>query len=97
MTNQQFNMRLKVLASYAGIDRKLTSHIARHTFATWALSNGISIETLSKMLGHKDIRTTQVYAKVLQLDVSKGYGKLQLTVNGFDCGLSNVERIVCKF
>ena len=92
MTNQQFNMRLKVLASYAGVDRKLTSHIARHTFATWALSNGVSIETLSKMLGHKDIRTTQVYAKVLQLDVSKGYGKLQkeLSIGEFDQVFSNV-------
>lgn len=77
MSLTQFNMRLKVLACYAKINQKLSSHIARHTFATWALSQGISIETLGKMLGHKDIRTTQIYAKVLQMDVSKGYMKLQ--------------------
>lgn len=77
MTNQQFNLRLKVLASYARINRKLTSHIARHTFATWVLSQGIPIETLSKMLGHSDIKTTQIYAKVLQEDVTKGFGALE--------------------
>ena len=88
MTNQQFNLRLKVLASYAGINRKLTSHLARHTFATWVLSQGIPIETLSKMLGHSDIKTTQIYAKVLQEDVTKGFGKLEKRI------LANLEKVV---
>ena len=88
MTNQQFNLRLKVLASYAGINRKLTSHLARHTFATWVLSQGIPIETLSKMLGHSDIKTTQIYAKVLQEDVTKGFGELERRIS-----ISNVATV----
>ena len=92
MSLTQFNMRLKVLACYAKVNQKLSSHIARHTFATWALSQGISIETLSKMLGHRDIKTTQVYAKVLQMDVSKSYTKLQKTLSGgFAKAQKNVE------
>lgn len=43
----------------------LLMHVARHTYATTiCLSNGVSLETLSKMLGHKQITTTQIYAKV---------------------------------
>ena len=54
-----------------GIDKILTSHIARHTFATTiTLSNGVPIETVSKMLGHSSIKQTQHYAKILDLKVS---------------------------
>lgn len=77
MTNQQYNMRLKLVSQYAGINKGLTSHMARHTFATWALSNGIRIEVVSKMLAHTDIKTTQVYAKILQEDVYKGFDELE--------------------
>lgn len=77
ITNQQFNLRLKVLASYAGLKKTLTSHMARHTFATWALSEGVSIEIVSKMLAHNDIRTTQIYAKILQKDVASGFDMLE--------------------
>lgn len=48
----------------------------RHTFATWALRRGIPIEVVSKMLGHTDIKTTQIYAKVLQQSVDEGFDKL---------------------
>lgn len=77
MTNQQYNMRLKLVAHYAGLDKELTSHMARHTFATWALSQGIRIEVVSKMLAHTDIKTTQIYAKILQADVYKGFDELE--------------------
>ena len=58
---------LKRIAVLCGIDKKLTFHVARHTYATTiCLMNGVSLETLSKMLGHKRITTTQTYAKVTQ-------------------------------
>ncbi|MCM1031535.1 MAG: site-specific integrase [Oscillibacter sp.] len=82
MTNQQYNMRLKIAAQYAGIEKELTSHMARHTFATWALSQGIRIEVVSKMLAHTDIKTTQIYAKILQEDVYKGFDELETKLKG---------------
>lgn len=81
MTNQQYNMRLKLVANYAGLDKELTSHMGRHTFATWALSQGIRIEVVSKMLAHTDIKTTQIYAKILQEDVYKGFDELESKLN----------------
>ena len=77
ITNQQYNMRLKVLASYAGINKRLTSHVGRHSFATWALSSGVPLPVVSKMLGHKKISTTEIYAKVLQQDVAAGFNLLK--------------------
>ncbi len=57
---------LKELADICGIRKNLTYHLARHTFATTVtLTNGVSIESVSKMLGHTNIRTTQIYAKVI--------------------------------
>ena len=59
-------------ACYAKIEKKVSFHIARHTFATTVtLQNGIPIETVSKMLGHTNIKTTQHYAKVLDTKISK--------------------------
>ena len=60
------NAYLKELADICGIRKNLTYHLARHTFATTVtLTNGVSIESVSKMLGHTNIRTTQIYAKVI--------------------------------
>ena len=69
---EKLNAYLKVIAKAAGIDRNVFMHLARHTFATTVtLSQGISIEAVSKMLGHKNLRTTQHYAKVLDRKVSE--------------------------
>lgn len=69
--NQKVNIYLKEIAQICNLPNKLTFHIARHTFATSVtLSNGVPIETVSKMLGHKNIRTTQHYAKILDKKVS---------------------------
>ena len=65
-TNQEINRHLKTIAKEAGIDKTVTFHCARHTFATTVtLAHGIPIETVSKMLGHAALSTTQIYAKVL--------------------------------
>ena len=57
----------------AHIHTNLPMHVGRHTFATWALTKGVGIETVSKMLAHTDIQTTQIFAKVLQEEVTKGF------------------------
>ena len=71
-SNQKMNAYLKELATICEIDKNLHSHLARHTYATTVtLGNNIPIETVSKLLGHKKIQTTQIYAKVLETKVSK--------------------------
>jgi len=78
LTNQKMNAYLKEIADVCGIDKKLTFHIARHTFATTVtLSNGVPLETVSKMLGHKRITQTQHYAKLLDLKVSEDMENLK--------------------
>ncbi len=72
LSNQKMNAYLKEIADVCGINKILTFHIARHTFATTVtLSNGVPIETVSKMLGHTNLRTTQHYAKILDIKVSE--------------------------
>jgi site-specific recombinase XerD len=81
ISNQKMNAYLKELATLCGIEKKLTFHAARHTFATTvALSNGIPLETVSAMLGHKNFRTTQIYAKVVQEKISKDMKRLRDTL-----------------
>ena len=71
-TNQKINEYLKTIGENCGINKKLTFHCARHTFATTVtLGNNVSIESVSKMLGHKSIRTTQHYAKILDKKVAE--------------------------
>ena len=66
------NSYLKEIADVCGIKKKLTFHIARHTFATnVTLTNVVPIESVSKMLGHKSLRTTQHYAKILDKKISE--------------------------
>ncbi|WP_289022975.1 site-specific integrase [uncultured Salegentibacter sp.] len=70
--NQNYNAFLKEIAVLCGIKKTLTTHLARHTFATTiTLSNGVPIESVSKMLGHKDLRTTQHYAKIVDRKISE--------------------------
>ena len=71
VTNQKMNAYLKEIAALCDIDKNLTFHLARHTFATTiTLSNGVPIETVSKLLGHTNIKTTQIYSKVVDTKIS---------------------------
>ena len=69
--NIKINKQLKLLLEKAGIHKYITFHCSRHTFATLAISKEISIEKVSKILGHSSISTTQIYAKILNKDVDK--------------------------
>lgn len=72
VSNQKMNEYLKEIATICGINKTVTCHTARHSFATSiALSNGVPIESVSKMLGHTNIRTTQIYAKITDRKISK--------------------------
>ena len=78
ISNQKYNEYLKEIAGICGITKKMTSHTARHTFATTVtLSNGVPMESVSKMLGHKNIKTTQHYAKVLDKKLSDDMNSLK--------------------
>jgi site-specific recombinase XerD len=77
-TNQKMNAYLKEISDLCGIHKMLTYHTARYTFATTVtLTNGVPIETVSKMLGHTNLKTTQHYAKILDLKVSQDMAKLK--------------------
>ena len=76
-SNQKMNEYLKELAGICGIKKNLSMHVARHTFATSVtLSNGVPIETVSKMLGHTSLKTTQIYARILDSKISEDMNNL---------------------
>jgi site-specific recombinase XerD len=78
ISNQKMNAYLKEIADLCNINKPITFHIARHTFATTVtLTNGVPIESVSKMLGHTTIRTTQIYAKVVEQKLSEDMRKLR--------------------
>lgn len=77
VSNQKLNEYTKIAAIRAGIDKEVTSHWARHTSAMMALNNGISLETVARMLGHADVRTTQVYAHMMTDTVEKAYDVME--------------------
>lgn len=82
-TNQKVNAYLKEIADVCKISKRLTFHIARHTFATTVtLSNGVPIETVSKLLGHTNIKTTQIYSKVVDSKISNDMSALRQKLQG---------------
>ncbi len=80
LSNQKTNSYLKEIADICGIKKNLTFHMARHTFATMSLSKGVPMESVSKMLGHTNIKTTQLYARItnkkIEYDMEQLAGKL---------------------
>jgi site-specific recombinase XerD len=82
LSNQRMNSYLKEIADVCGINKELTFHIARHTFATTVtLSNGVPMESVSKMLGHRSLKSTQIYARVLDVKVSRDMLNLKEKLN----------------
>lgn len=78
-TNQKMNAYLKEIADICGIDKKISTHTGRHTFATTiALGSGSSFEATSKMLGHSDINMTKIYARLTEKLVSDSFNKMRL-------------------
>lgn len=80
------NAYLKEIADLAKIPKHLTSHIGRHTFATMSLNNHVPLETISKMLGHSDITTTQIYAKMLNNTISEDREVMRTKFNSVRLG-----------
>ena len=81
-SNQKCNDYLKEIAAVCGIDKQLSFHMARHTFAiTITLSNGVPIESVSKMLGHTNIRTTQIYARITDQKINADMAVLAQKLN----------------
>ena len=79
ISNQKTNQYLKDIAKISGIQKNLTFHLARHTFATTiTLNNDVPIETVSKLLGHRKITTTQIYARVLDSKLNSDLRKIDL-------------------
>lgn len=82
ISNQKMNDNLKIIQELAGISKNLTTHLARHTFATTiTLGNGVPIETVSRMLGHTKLSTTQLYAKVLDHKIISDMDILKEKIN----------------
>lgn len=87
ISNQKLNAYLKEIADICGIKKNLTFHLARHTFATTTtLSKGVPIETVSKMLGHTNIETTQIYARITN-------SKIGSDMRGLDKKFIGIEKI----
>ena len=92
ISNQKLNAYLKEVADLCNIKKHLTFHVARHTFATTVtLTNGIPIESVSSMLGHKSIKTTQIYAKVVQKKVSDDMKSLRNKYQKDDEEITSVD------
>lgn len=82
-SNQKMNEYLKEISNLCGINKKLTTHCGRHTFGTIMLTKGVSIESVSKMLGHTNITTTQIYAKILNEKIYVEVNKVRSEFDAF--------------
>lgn len=82
-SNQKMNEYLREIGDLAGISKRMTMHLARHTFATTVtLNNGVPMETVSKMLGHRNLKATQLYAKIVDRKVSQDMAAIRAKFDG---------------
>lgn len=75
------NRYLKEIATICNIDKYLTTHVARHTYATICLSQGVSLKNVSKMLGHASVKMTERYARVLDSSILRDMNSIRDTMN----------------
>lgn len=91
-SNQKYNSTLKEIALLCKINKKLTTHTARHTFATTVLlANKVPMEVVKELLGHTDIRTTQIYGKILQDNITEEMKRLKAFYNDQDSLFNNLN------
>lgn len=94
ITNQTVNKLLKFIAQHIETAKQLTFHMARHTFATTiTLNNGVPIETVSKLLGHTKITTTQIYARVGETKISQDIAALKINLNQTKSNIMQIKKI----
>lgn len=86
-SNTTCNTQIRIVAALCGITKDVTYHLARHTFGTLMLSQGVPIESLSKMMGHTNISTTQIYAKITNDKISRDMDVLAMKLNGMETAL----------
>lgn len=92
LSNQKMNCYLKEIGDLCGINKNITFHLARHTFATTTtLAKGVPIETVSKMLGHTNIQTTQIYARITNSKISSDMENLAEKLGGIETIYSKAE------
>ena len=89
LSNQKMNAYLKEIADLCGIKKRLSYHMARHTYATLLLSKGVPMETVSKLLGHTNIKTTQIYARITNKKIEQDVMRVADQLNAF----SNFGRV----
>ncbi|WP_373776617.1 site-specific integrase [Porphyromonas loveana] len=92
LSNQKTNSYLKEIADLCGIKKNLTFHLARHTFATMSLSKGVPMESVSKMLGHTNIKTTQLYARITNKKIERDMEQLAAKLDKFNTAM-NIDSI----
>ena len=93
LSNQKMNQYLKDVAEVCGIEKNITFHMARHTFATTVtLSQGVPIESVSKMLGHTQIKTTQIYARITNEKISRDMAALAEKMKGTAKTASSISK-----
>lgn len=90
ISNQKMNEYLLEIANICGINKKITCHTGRHSFATLCLTEGMSIESVSKLLGHTKIKTTQIYARIIDKKLSDDMDQLAKRLKGPDPDCSTV-------
>lgn len=84
LSNQKMNAYLKEIADLCGIHKNMTYHMARHTYATLLLSKGVPMETVSKLLGHTNIKTTQIYARITNKKIEQDVMRVANDLNAFN-------------
>ena len=94
MSNAKYNLYLKEIATTLGIQKRVTSNLARHTFATTVTyANGVSIESISKMLGHTKLAITQIYARIVDQTVSREMDGLSAALSGTSFSLNGGDSV----
>lgn len=76
-SNSNVNKQLRRISQLASIDKKVSFHTARHTNATLLLYNGANITTVQKLLGHKSVRTTEIYSNIMDMTIVRDLEKIE--------------------